>query len=309
MPTTQRTEAPISSNDAMFDGIVTQERNIGLMIDLCSFEEPRIKPIVSSTILHDSNEYSTAMERRLTRLLNNHSDKERLHWESESFHMGFRTTETGTKNVCYVDMRVPITEDQTCDCGRNEPDHECLMLRKELSVLFIFDLEPTDSANKNAYRSEQRRDRMILDHELSSEDGFAWLRAHWKTMQTDWTSHGQDALDLNALWLHIFDALIPIAAETARFHQERRRLRACAVAARAARLARRMARRLILLPALTDRELLDRVLSWRYSVPLSSPPAEDAVVAAEAMDAFDFPSYPCINGYYPGSCDFCDGDS
>ncbi|KAM0710787.1 hypothetical protein Q7P35_001525 [Cladosporium inversicolor] len=303
MPTEHHTEAPINSTDAMFDGIVTQERKIGLMIDLGSFEDPRIKPIVGSTILHGSDEYSTAMERRLSRILNNHPGKERLHWESGSLAMGLRTTETGTKNVRYVEMSVPITGDQTCDCGCGEPDYECLTCRKTLSVLYVFDLEPTALAQQSSYRSEERRGRVILNHELSSEDAFACLRAHWKTMQTDWTWRSQNDLDLGALWLRILAALILIVFETIQFHQERRRLRA-----RAARLARRLARRLVLLPALTDRELLDRVLSWRSCIPLSSPPADDAVVAAEAMEAFDSPSYPCINGYYPGSCDVCDDE-
>lgn len=292
MPTKHHTEAPINSTDAMFDGIVTHERKIGLMIDLGSFEDPRIKPIVGSTILHGSDEYSTAMERRLARLLNNHPGKERLHWESGSLAMGLRTTETGTKNVRYVDISVPITEDQACDCGCGEPDYECLMSRKSLNVIYVFDLEPTTLTQQNSYHSEERLGRVILNHELSSEDAFACLRAHWKAMQTDWTWRGQNDLDLGALWLQILAVLILIVFETIQFHQERRGLRDRAAAAQAARLARRMARRAVLLPALTDRELIDRVLIWRSRIPLSSPPSDDAVVAAVAMEAFEFPSYP-----------------
>jgi hypothetical protein len=139
------TEAPINSNDAMFDDIVTQERKIGFSINLCSLENPTVKP-VNGMLLQDSEEYKTAMDRRIARLLTNLPGKERLLWESESFAINMQTTETGTKSVRYIAMYVPITEDKLCDCGCGKKDYECLRFRKELSMVFIFDFGPIDLA-------------------------------------------------------------------------------------------------------------------------------------------------------------------
>ena len=216
------TTAAVNSADAMFDGIVTEERKIGLMIDLHSMENPTIRPI-NGRLLQASDEYKTAMQRRLARLLSNGPGKERLHWESESFIMNVRNTEAGTKNVRYIAMYVPITEDVLCDCWCGKRDYECVSFRKELSMVFIFDHEPIDLAQTKTYLSKQENGRVILDHEIDGAAGFAWLRAHCRTQEVDLTWSGANVLDLNAVWLHILETLITIAAETSKICQEKRR--------------------------------------------------------------------------------------
>jgi hypothetical protein len=62
--------APTNSTDAMFDGIVTEERKIGLTIDLHHFENPSIQPI-NGRLLQASDQYKKAMQRCLARLLSN----------------------------------------------------------------------------------------------------------------------------------------------------------------------------------------------------------------------------------------------
>lgn len=214
--------APINSVDAMFDSIVFQERKIGLAIKLCSLGRPSITPI-NGVLLDASGEYKAAMQRRLARLLDNRPGKERLHWESESLAMNIRTLETGEKSVRYVAMHVPITEDDTCDCACGQRDHACVRFRKELSMAFIFDDERIDLAQTKTYQSKQSRGRVFLNRELHGAEGYAWLRAHWRMQEIEWDWSGQNTLDLNDVWLHIFNALIPMAAETSKIFRERRR--------------------------------------------------------------------------------------
>ncbi|GAB7327015.1 hypothetical protein MBLNU13_g10957t1 [Cladosporium sp. NU13] len=204
--------APINPTDAMFDGVVTEERKTGLMIDLHHLEKPSITPI-NGRLLQASDRYNKAMQRRLARLLSNGPDKERLHWESESFAMNVRTTEAGTKSVPYIAMYVPITEDEKCGCWCGKRDYECVRFRKELSMVFIFDREPIDLAQTKTYQSKQEHGRVILNHELDGAGSFVWLRAHCRMQEIEWTWSGANVLDLNAMWLHIHEALIPIFAK------------------------------------------------------------------------------------------------
>ena len=51
---------PTNSTDAMFGGIVTEERKIGLTIDLHHFENPSIRPI-NGRLLQASDQYKKAM--------------------------------------------------------------------------------------------------------------------------------------------------------------------------------------------------------------------------------------------------------
>jgi hypothetical protein len=285
---------PINPTDAMFDHIVIEERKIGLTIDLSSSKRPTILPI-NGSLLEASHEYKAAMQRRLARLLNNRPSKERLHWDSESFAMNLRTTETGSKNVRYIAMYVPITEGELCDCGCGKRDHECVRFRKELSMVFIFDREPIDLAQTKTYQSKQSNGRVILNDELDGADGFAWLRAHCKTQEVEWKWSGQHTLDLNVVWLHIFNALIPIAAETSDLYRERR----------IARAARKLTR-INLPPALTAEDLHDRLVSWRLSSPLSSSLGEGVVADFEPMVALDRAGWPCGHGHAFGNCGNCD---
>lgn len=235
----------------MFDSIVTEERKIGLMIDLHSVENPTIRPI-NGRLLQASDEYKTAMQRRLARLLSNGPGKERFHWESESFIMNVRTTEAGTKNVRYIAVYVPITKDVLCDCWCGKRDYECVSFRKELSMVFIFDREPIDVAQTETYLSMQENGRVILDHEIDGAAGFAWLRAHCKMQEIDSTWSGANVLDVNAVWLHILETLIPIAAETSKICQEKRR--AAQIQANEAQSAQRTTRRV--LPRVVSQERL-----------------------------------------------------
>jgi len=93
--------------DVLFDGIVAEERNIGLMIDLCSFDHP----IVNGNLYDGSDGYDAAMHRRLVKLLNNGQSGEKIHWESESFAMYTCRAPCGAKNVRCITMHVPITAD------------------------------------------------------------------------------------------------------------------------------------------------------------------------------------------------------
>ena len=216
------TTAPINTTDAMFDRIVTAERKIGLTIDLHHSENPSIKPI-NGRLLQASDQYKKAMQRRLARLFSDRPGRERLHWESESFAMNVRTTEAGTKNVRYIAMYIPITENELCDCWCGRRDYECVRFRKELSMVFIFDHQPIDLAQTKTYLSKQENGRVVLNHELDGAGGFAWLRAHCLIQEINWTWSGANVLDLNAVWLHVHEALIPIFAETSRICQEKRR--------------------------------------------------------------------------------------
>lgn len=288
------TTALINPTDAMFDHIVIEERKIGLTIDLYSSKRPTILPI-NRNLLEASGEYKAAMQRRLARLLNNHPSKERLHWESESFAMNLRATEIGTKNVRYIAMYVPVTEGELCDCGCGKRDYECVRFRKELSVAFVFDREPIDLAQTRTYESKQSNGRVMLNHKLDGADDFAWLRAHCRVQEVEWNWSGQNTLDLNDMWLHTFNALIPIAAETSNLYRERRIARAA-----------RMLTRINLPPALTAQDLHDRLVSWRSRVPLSSSLGDDFVADVEAMVALDRANWPCVHGYTFGNCDNCD---
>jgi hypothetical protein len=255
--------APINSADAMFDGIVTEERKIGLTIDLHHLKKPSITPI-NGRLLQASDQYKKAMQRRLARLLSNGPSKERLHWESESFAMNIRTTEAGTKNVRYIAMYVPITEDELCDCWCGKRDYECVMWRKELSMVFIFDHEHIDLAQTKTHLSKQDNGRMVLNHELDGAGGFAWMRAHCRMQGIDWTWSGANVLDLSAVWLHVHESLIQIVAETSRICQEKRR--AARVLAAEAQSARRPTHRP--LPRVVDQERLAAVQAliddWRF---------------------------------------------
>ena len=288
------TTALVNPTDAIFDHIVIEERKIGLTIDLCSSKRPTILPI-NGSLLEASHEYKAAMQRRLARLLNNRPGKEWLHWESESFAMNLRTTETGAKNVRYIAMYVPITEGELCDCGCGKRDHECVKFRKELSMVFIFDDELIDLAQTRTYQSKQSNGRLILNHELDGADGFAWLRAHCRAQEVKWDWSGQHTLDLNDVWLHIFNALIPIAAETSDLYRERR----------IARAARKLTR-INLPPALTAQDLHDRLVSWRSRVSLSPRLGDDVAADFEAMVALDRANWPCVHGQPFGNCENCD---
>ena len=228
--------APIDSTDAMFDHLVTEERKIGLTIDLHHLEKPLITPI-NGRLLRANDQYEKAMQRRLARLLSNGPGKERLHWESESFAMNIRTTEAGTKNVRYIAMYVPITEDEMCECWCGRRDYECVRFRKELSMVFIFDRAPIDLAYTKTYLSKRENERVILNHELDGAAGFAWLRANCTMREIGWAWSGANVLDLSAVWLHVHEALIPIAARTAEMCQEERR--AARILAAEAQSARR----------------------------------------------------------------------
>lgn len=168
---------PINPIDAMFDSIVTEERKIGLTIDLHSSERPSITPI-NGRLLDASCEYKAAMQRRLARLLNNCPGRESLHWESESFAMNLRFLVTGEKCVRYISMHVPITEGELCDCGCGKKDHECVRFRKELRMVFVFDTEPVDLARTTrTYQSKRRRGRLVFNDELEGDEGPAGVRA------------------------------------------------------------------------------------------------------------------------------------
>lgn len=155
--------------------------------------------------------------------------------------MNVRTTEGGTKNVRYIAMYVPITEDELCDCWCGKRDFECVMFRKELSMGFIFDREPIDLAQTRTHPSKQENGRLIPNHGIDGAAGFAWLRAHCRMKGIAWTWSGANVLELGAVWLHVHEALIPIVAETSRICQEKRR--AARVQAAEAQSARRTTHR------------------------------------------------------------------
>ena len=227
------TTTPIDSVDGLFDGIVEQERQIGIMVDLCSFDQIMVKPLVNGKFYEASDEYDAAMYRRFARLLNNEPSRDRLHWHSENFSMFTRRTSIGTKSVRCMVIIIPITAAATCDCGCGERDFECVMYRKELTVVCIFDLTPRDEpleppARADVHHSRQARGRSILNHNVTNDDSYAMIRARWRAEEVDWIWAGQNDLDLNALWLHVYDSFISIAADTDRLCT----LRALARAAR-----------------------------------------------------------------------------
>jgi hypothetical protein len=218
VPNTTENVDPV---DALFDGIVAEERNIGLMIDVCSFDHPTVRRMVNGNLYDGSDGYNAAMHRRLTKLLNNGQSGEKLHWESESFAMYTCRAPCGAKNVRCITMHVPITADSRCDYGCEEKDYECAMHAKELSVVFIFDFGSEDKGHAKAdvYRSERKQSGrvVLLDKIVTPDDGLAVIRAQWRAQKIDWTWFGQDDLDLNAVWLHAYRSLLSIATETRRY--------------------------------------------------------------------------------------------
>lgn len=287
--------APINSVDAMFDGIVMQERKIGLAIDLhdpC----PSIASI-NGWLLDASDEYKAAMHRRLGRLLNNRPGKERLHYESESFAMNLRSLAQGKKCVRYIAMYIPITEDELCHCGCGKKDHECVRHRKLLSMVFTFDTEPVDLAQTTrTYLSKRRHGRVVFNYELDGDEGFAGRQAHRRMQEVGWDWWcGNNALDLNSVWLYMFDALKSIASETTTVFKRGEPLG--------------LLTRVNLPPVLSAQHLRDRLISWRSDVPLSSSPGDNAIFDYETTVALDFPNWPCVHGNTPGSCKVCDDKS
>jgi hypothetical protein len=288
--------APINSVEAMFDGIVMQERKMGLAIELHSSGYRYISPI-NGMLLDASDEYKAAMHRRLGRLLNNRPGKERLHYESESFAMNLRSIGPGKKCVRYIAMYVPITEDELCHRGCDKKDHECVRHRKQLSVVFIFDTEPVDLAQTTrTYLSKRRHGRMVFNYELDGDEGFAGRQAHRRTQEVTWDWWcGNNALDLNSVWLYIFDALKSIASETTTVFKRGEPLG--------------LLTRVNLPPALNSQDRHDRLISWRSGVPLSSSPGDNAIFDYETTVALEYVNWPCVHGNTPGSCKVCDDQS
>jgi hypothetical protein len=187
-----------------------------MMIDLCSFDHPMVRPLVNGKSYDGSDAYDAAMHRRLARLLNDGQSGGKLHWESERFDAYTNRAPCGAKKVCCMEITITITADTTCDYRCEEKEHECLLKhREELTVVWIFDFvtRETPLAQASVHRSRRERGRVVLNKDFTLDDGLAMTRAKEEAQKIDWTWHGQDTLDLNALWLYAYRSVMSIATE------------------------------------------------------------------------------------------------
>jgi hypothetical protein len=164
-------------------------------------------------------------------------------------------------------------------------------------MVFIFDTELVDLAQTTrTYLSKRRHGRVVFNYELDGDEGFAGVRAHRRAQEVEWDWwSGNNTLDLNAVWIYMFNALKSIANETSTVFQ------------RGGPLG--LLTRVNLPPALNAQDLHDRLISWRSRVPLSSSPGDNAISDYETTVAHDFANCPCVHGNTPGSCKACDDKS
>jgi hypothetical protein len=160
-----------------------------MMIDLCSFDHPMVRPLVNGKSYDGSDAYDAAMHRRLARLLNDGQSGGKLHWESERFDAYTNRAPCGAKKVCCMEITITITADTTCDYRCEEKEHECLLKhREELTVVWIFDFvtRETPLAQASVHRSRRERGRVVLNKDFTLDDGLAMTRAK-EEAKTLWT--------------------------------------------------------------------------------------------------------------------------
>lgn len=161
--------------DRMFDRIVAEERNPGVMIDLCTHPHPVATLLVGDDILEASDHYKFAMHSRIMRLVNMQPGRETLVWVDRSFAFYTKPTTSGSRRALAIEMTMPITENKMCDCGCEKRDKECLTFRKELKMWLVFDfvLKPETPLTIYLWAFEQ----VTRDVKLSREDAHALTEA------------------------------------------------------------------------------------------------------------------------------------
>lgn len=196
----------------MFDVLVRSEEQLGIIIDIASFDRPVVCSFLgNSTIVDPSSEdtvsfeYGAALQRRTARLLADCSEGERLRWDCEKLTMcsmpAKGSEEPGeAKSVCCVAAEVPVTSDEECECGCGKVDWKCEVLGKCFRVMFF--VEDGDVEKLKIFRSEKGSLGVGLNRQLDYEDLQAWDRAVKKGREFVW----DDQLEMcpkRQLWLRV----------------------------------------------------------------------------------------------------------